>query len=200
MTESEASPQPGEGRAARVRRVRESDRDAVRALRLEALRTDRNAFGSTYQRESGFDNAVWANRVKRGAHAPDEGLWVAETPDGTLAGMIGVYPNGEALHVVSMWVAPKVRRLGVGGRLLDHLLRWAAARYPGRRVQLDVNPAQSEAVRLYRSRGFVPTGKVEPLEHTPTILLEEMVWDPSSRSVDPGSRRSPEGGTAGPDR
>jgi DNA-binding MarR family transcriptional regulator/GNAT superfamily N-acetyltransferase len=52
-----------------------------------------------------------------------------------------------------MWVSPDVRGLGVGRRLLDQLEAQAAA-HGSRRVQLETNRSLSEAIGMYRSRGY----------------------------------------------
>jgi DNA-binding MarR family transcriptional regulator/GNAT superfamily N-acetyltransferase len=52
-----------------------------------------------------------------------------------------------------MWVSPDVRGLGVGRRLLDQLETQAAA-HGSRRVQLETNRSLSEAIGMYRSRGY----------------------------------------------
>jgi ribosomal protein S18 acetylase RimI-like enzyme len=186
MPAAEGSGAPRGPPLATIRRVLDSDLAACRALRLAALSTDPLAFGSTLERERNFDESTWVDRVHRGATSPNESTWVAEGPDGRLVGMIGVFPKEEKFHVVAMWVAPDHRGRGVGGQLLDGLLRWIVTSDPRATVLLSVNPSQLPAVRLYLSRGFRPTGIVEPLGHTPGVVLHEMVWnrdlyDPSHR-------------------
>jgi ribosomal protein S18 acetylase RimI-like enzyme len=65
-----------------------------------------------------------------------------------------------------MWVAPEVRRLGVGRRLLSELER--LAREGGARVaRLETNDSLKEAIQLYRSSGYreVPAFNAEPYAH-----------------------------------
>lgn len=53
-----------------------------------------------------------------------------------------------------MSISPELERgLGVGRRLLDRLER-EAADHGGRAVRLETNKALSEAVAMYRSRGY----------------------------------------------
>jgi DNA-binding MarR family transcriptional regulator/ribosomal protein S18 acetylase RimI-like enzyme len=61
--------------------------------------------------------------------------------------------DGAPAEVKRMWVAPSVRGLGVGRRLLTELESQAAAR--GVRVlRLETNRALDEAIGLYRSAGY----------------------------------------------
>jgi DNA-binding MarR family transcriptional regulator/GNAT superfamily N-acetyltransferase len=69
-------------------------------------------------------------------------------------------------EVKRMWLAPAVRGLGVGRRLLTELERQAAA--AGVKVlRLETNRNLKEAIRLYRSSGYreVPAFNDEPYAH-----------------------------------
>jgi ribosomal protein S18 acetylase RimI-like enzyme len=176
----------GPEESVRIRRVRESDLLAFRELRLRALAADPMAFGSTYHRESEYEHARWDDLVRRGAESPTEATWVSEFKDGSFVGMIGAFHAEQVFHVWGMWVDPEYRGRGVGGRLLDALLAWVRTADLFAEVRLSVAPTQVPALRLYRSRGFTPTGTVELLEHTPGAVACEMVLR-SYRSSMPGA-------------
>jgi ribosomal protein S18 acetylase RimI-like enzyme len=53
---------------------------------------------------------------------------------------------------------------------------WARER-GAERLYLGVNAKNEAAIRLYRRCGFRPTGRQDPLEHTPTETVLEMVRD-----------------------
>ena len=57
-----------------------------------------------------------------------------------------------------MWVAPEVRRAGVGARLVDLVIAWARENAISR-ILLDVADLNDAAVALYAAKGFKPTGK-----------------------------------------
>ena len=65
-----------------------------------------------------------------------------------------------------MWVAPEVRGVGVGRRILTELER-LAAKAGIRVVQLETNRALSEAISLYRASGYseVNPFNAEPCAH-----------------------------------
>jgi DNA-binding MarR family transcriptional regulator/GNAT superfamily N-acetyltransferase len=71
-----------------------------------------------------------------------------------------------APEVKRMWVAPSVRGLGLGRRILRELERHAAAAGAST-IRLETNKALDEAIQLYRSSGYreVPAFNDEPYAH-----------------------------------
>ncbi len=173
-------PTPAPLPTATVRRIVDQDRDRYRTLRLQALRSDPLAFGSTWSRESTYSELLWTERTHHAATSTEAATWLAEIPGGDLVGMAGVFWEKSSYVVWGMWVDPRHRGTGIGGRLLDEVLRWTELARPGAVVRLSVNPTQEAAVRLYLDRGFRRTGKVESLAHTPGAVAEEMARRPGS--------------------
>jgi ribosomal protein S18 acetylase RimI-like enzyme len=56
-------------------------------------------------------------------------------------------------HIKRMWVAPAVRGMGLGGRLLGELERHAVERGVST-VRLETHHALTEAIAMYRARGY----------------------------------------------
>lgn len=128
-----------------------------RTLRLRSLLDAPDAFGSTHDRERGFDEAAWRARLE-GTSGP---AFLAYA-DGHPAGLGGgwVHEPGR-VTVVAMWTAPEWRGHGLGRAVLDEVVGWA--REHGLRPELwvaDTNPA---ARRLYERYGFRADGRSEPL-------------------------------------
>jgi DNA-binding MarR family transcriptional regulator/GNAT superfamily N-acetyltransferase len=69
-------------------------------------------------------------------------------------------------EIKRMWVAPAVRGMGLGGRLLAELERHAA-QHGMSTVRLETNQSLAEAIALYRTRGYreVPAFNDEPYAH-----------------------------------
>lgn len=98
---------------------------------------------------------------------PAEGaLLLVATLHGEPVGCGGLVPHGEWAAVKRMWVAPSVRGLGLGRRLLAELEAAAAARGV-RTLRLETNRTLTEAIALYRSAGYreVPAFNDEPYAH-----------------------------------
>lgn len=115
----------------------------------------------------------------------EEAAWVAEV-DGDVAGHVAVTrvtdeldplfrracPDRDLASVSALFTGLAVRGLGVGGRLLDTAV--AAVRDSGRLPVLDVLPAHSTAVEVYRHLGWVEVGTARPAwlpDHQPDVVL-----------------------------
>ncbi len=162
-----------------VRRLRAEEWRALRTLRLRALSSDPLAFGSTLATEEAHPDELWQSRALRGAEAPDQATWVAVTPTRELVGMAVLTLADSGGNLYGMWVEPAWRGHGLGGKLLDAALAWAARGGAAPNVRLEVNPRQAAAVQLYRSRAFEFSDRSRPLEHTAGELVREMVRAPT---------------------
>ena len=80
----------------------------------------------------------------------------------------GVYVEDGAADLVSMWVRPSARGLGVGEALVEAAASWARARDFGS-LSLWVTESNAPARRLYERCGFTPTGESQPLPSDPAL-------------------------------
>jgi GNAT superfamily N-acetyltransferase len=149
-----------------VREVVAEDWQALRDIRLEALRDAPEAFGSTYEREAAFVEADWQRRIARG------GSFLGYLPEASAsspAGLIGGYLEEPGLvELVSMYVRPQARGRGLGEALVATVIDWAAARNAGS-VHLWVTETNSPARLLYKRCGFTLTGERQPLPSNPAL-------------------------------
>jgi GNAT superfamily N-acetyltransferase len=147
-----------------VRETIPADWQALRDIRLEALKTAPSAFGSTYEREAEFGEPDWLRRIARG------GTFVAYLPDASASepvGLIGGYPEtADVVELVSMYVRPEARGRGVGEALVATIVGWARER-GAKRVHLWVTESNHHARALYERCGFEPTGERQPLPSDP---------------------------------
>lgn len=142
----------------RIEAIGPEDWERYRTIRLEALRTDPDAFGSTFQREESRSEHDWRTRLE----ASDARTFVAiDDADSSFVGLVTCAPYaGHARHVglFSMWVSPSIRGHGVGKALVRELIAWART-LPGiDGILLEVADENLAAVKLYESMGFVPNG------------------------------------------
>ncbi|MGH8834937.1 MAG: GNAT family N-acetyltransferase, partial [Actinomycetes bacterium] len=73
------------------------------------------------------------------------------------------FHDGEPTEIKRMWIAPTVRGLGVGRRLLTEL-EVHTARHGAHAVRLETNKSLVEAISLYQSAGFI---EIEPYNDEP---------------------------------
>ncbi len=122
--------------------------------------------GSTLERERGFTEADWRQRLRSGRSFV---AWVDGVPV-AMGGWSDADPG--VCSVVSMWVDPACRGRGIGRGVLDAVLASVPA---GADVALwvaDGNPAQE----LYRRAGFRRTGEVAPLRPGSAATKSRMTW------------------------
>ena len=149
-----------------VREVTAGDWQALRDIRLEALRDAPEAFGSKFAREAAFVEADWQRRIARG------GNFLGYLPEASAtepAGLIGGYVEGpELVELVSMYVRPRARGRGVGEALIATVIHWATARN-AKSVHLWVTETNKPARLLYERCGFALTGERQPVPSNPSL-------------------------------
>ncbi len=132
------------------------DYELVRTIRLRCLREEPDAFGSTYEREVAFTDAVWIDRLRPDANPH----YLAETPDGAPAGIAAGVPDDGAAdraNLVAMWVDPTARGTGAADELIGAVIRWAeGAGYCA--ISLHATEGNVRAEHAYQRHGFQRTG------------------------------------------
>ncbi len=126
----------------------------LRALRLRSLQEAPDAFASTFADASDIEESGWRAQLESLAT-------FAAVTDGADVGIVRGSTdkaNPAAAWLLSMWVAPEARGLGVGQRLIQAVARWAHST-GHTHMLLDVADDNSAAVRLYAQQGFEPTGE-----------------------------------------
>jgi len=148
-----------------IREVAPDDWQLLRDIRLTALRKAPSAFGSSYERESGFTEADWRGRL-----ASRNVTFLAYLPEVSPAGLAGSFEERPGVaELVSMWVAPAARGRGTGETLVTAVADWAKTR-DYRELHLWVTETNVHARGLYERCGFVPTGERQPLPSDPSLL------------------------------
>jgi GNAT superfamily N-acetyltransferase len=114
--------------------------------------------------DTGFDPAQSISASDGEMTLPNGMLLVARLLGAAVGcGALKLHTDTQIAEVKRMWVAPDVRGLGLGRRLLERLSGEAASR--GMVIlRLETNRALSEAKHLYESAGFV---EVEPFNNEP---------------------------------
>lgn len=133
---------------------------AYRALRLECLLREPQAFGSRYADMLQQPDAYWQGRLAD-ARAGEKSWLLFAREDDRLVGMIGAFTteNAGVVKIVSVYVSRETRGKGVGSLLMAAILAVVEKKGTFYKAVLDVNPVQTAAVALYRRFGFAVTGE-----------------------------------------
>lgn len=149
-----------------MRRLGLHDVDTLRTIRLEALRSDPDAFGSTIEREEGRTLDDWRGWLARGA------TFVAEDDVGPTGLIVAVpYDDPAGVGIYSMFVSGRARRRGVGRALVEAALDWAQTT-GAERADLMVKEGNEPAASLYEACGFVYSGNTERRERDGAVERE----------------------------
>jgi GNAT superfamily N-acetyltransferase len=158
-----------------ISRVSPDQWATYREVRLAALTDSPEAFSSTVERELGFGEQLWRDRM--GANMTLL-AWLDRRPVGTVTvldtELSDTHGFTGAFHLVAMWVDPSARRLGVGAQLVSAALD-AAKSGGAPALLLWVVEANDRARSLYERLGFLATGHREAYPNQPGQWEQLMV-------------------------
>jgi len=166
MTPDEEPPGHLPSDAVRLVVVTPEDWQAWRELRLRALAEAPYAFSSTLADWEAAPEARWRDRLA----VADSRSFLA-LAGGRAVGMASGIPGDEqgTVELVSMYVAPEGRSLGVADALVHDVEAWALE-VGAARLCLGVRATNDRARRVYERHGLVVTGERE--RDTPDEPLE----------------------------
>jgi ribosomal protein S18 acetylase RimI-like enzyme len=146
-----------------IRPIRGDDVEAFKALRLEALRTHPDSFGSDYHESLSAPESMWQDRIRTSLE--NKGRIFLADAGSELAGMTGVVrENGAKVnHSTFIWgvyVRPAYRGQGLGERLIRSAIEWCELEKL-RYARLTVVTSNLSAIRCYKRCGFEEVG-VQP--------------------------------------
>ena len=137
-----------------IRRLLPSDAPAYREVRLDALRGEPDAFGSTFEAES-------VKTVNSFADLLGKSNMFGAFDGAELVGIGGLIISDRLKEahkgrLVGMYVRPSSRGIGVGGQLVQTIIEFARHRVD--LIQLAVVSENKVALKLYARFGFVEYG------------------------------------------
>lgn len=144
-------------------------------VRLRALQDAPSAFSSTFAQESKLSDTDWNSRAVQWSSQQSVGYLAIDGSNacGIAAGMIDKNDAARA-HLLSMWVAPAHRRLGIGRSLVEAVLDWSRTMNV-RNMHLLVTSNNTGAIKFYQRLGFALTNRTEPYVNDPALLNYEMI-------------------------
>jgi ribosomal protein S18 acetylase RimI-like enzyme len=150
-----------------VRRAVLGDEPILREIRLQALSDAPDAFGSSYEREVARTTADWQGWMSPGV------AFILCEPAGARGMVAGLRDEAdlEIVHLMAMWVHPKVRGSGGADELVEAVLAWAQSE-GAKVVRLKVIQGNDRARRFYERMDFRSTGREEIRLRDGAIELE----------------------------
>ena len=147
-----------------VRATTITDWQALRKIRLQALRDAPYAFSSTHAGEATLGDDEWHRRATR------DGSFFAFIPElAEPAGLAGGYEEEPGVvELISMFVRPQARGRGVGEAIIDAVAEWARQK-DATTVHLWVTETNKHARLLYERCGFTVTAERQPLPSSPSL-------------------------------
>jgi GNAT superfamily N-acetyltransferase len=150
-----------------IRRCRDDERQTILEIVNAAAVAYRDAIPADRWHEPYMPAAELDAEIAAGVE-----FWGYEGDDG-LVGIMGIQPVQDVHLIRHAYVRPDRQRGGVGGALIDHLMRSTE-----RRVLVGTWAAAEWAIAFYRRHGFV---QVSPEEKT---RLLRRYWDIPERQVE----------------
>ncbi|GJL87197.1 MAG: hypothetical protein DHS20C03_09060 [Minwuia thermotolerans] len=133
-------------------------------MRLEALKSDPQAFSDHFDVVKGMSDEDWCVNMKRQSQNGSSLIFAEE--NGVLVGMSGgrQYQFPDFSHnysLQSLFVSPHQRRRGFGKRLLRAHIEFALKKNPGiANFLCEIYSSQVESINLHIDFGFIVVGRI----------------------------------------
>lgn len=153
----------------KTRKLTLQDLQAFKVLRLEALKTNPESFGSHYARELTYEDAKFQRLLRNNANNFVFGAFDNEH----IIAMAGFYVANDIGNIWGVFTKPEYRGQRISKHLMKKVLTEAKQMPNVQKIQLGVTSESPAAVGLYKSMGFV-TYKVaeDPITHGDFSMCE----------------------------
>ncbi|OEY83690.1 hypothetical protein NT95_05330 [Oenococcus kitaharae] len=142
-----------------IRFLNENDFDQYRQVRLAALLSDPNAFGSTYGEESHYPAQHFEDRLQNNNGRFIVGAFMGS--DLICIAALRRLSNQKEQHkaeLVSVYCLPEYRHQGIARKTIQFCIDRARQAEGLRQILLAVSAHNQQAISLYRSLGFTKYG------------------------------------------
>lgn len=146
-----------------IRKLGEKDWLIFSEVRLRALKSDPQVFGSNFERESKFTEADWRSRLQS-ADSEIFMLFDGAKPVGiTGVSVFDEDPSGQTAILWGSWLAPEYRRKGLSNLMYETRIEWAKSRPPINRIVVSHRASNTASKFANQKHGFVFTGTHEKI-------------------------------------
>lgn len=148
----------------KIRELTPDEWQTYKALRLEALENDPQAFVTTHAEAMAKSEEDWKRRLV--ATTSPLTLKLFALLDGEAVGMMGLWQDAKKarlgnVDVFGVYVTPTHRGRGISKKLLLELIDRVKTESSIKKILLAVHHGQIPAERLYKSVGFIKYGENE---------------------------------------
>lgn len=138
----------------KIKKIDKSDWKKYKEIRLEALKNDPSAFGSSYELESKRSDEDWQKRFEDSDLQESKKLFYAAQSNEQFVAIGGAFRDeNNEWNIIAIYTKPEKRGMGVGSKLLSSILDDLKGRNIPK-IFLRVNVNQAAAVLLYKKLGF----------------------------------------------
>ena len=142
-----------------IRRLTEDDWLEFSQVRLKALQTDPQVFGSNYEKESKMTEAEWRNRLQATNNAIFL-LYENEMPIGmTCVSVDRNDPTQKTALLWGSWLAPPLRRRGLSKLMYQTRIEWAKQQPTVEKIIVSHRASNLSSKYANQKHGFVLTHK-----------------------------------------
>lgn len=150
-----------------IRLLNINDSKQYRYLRLLSLKTDPEAFTSTFKNESAYNHSFFINKIYSSLQKPIFGIYgVFDKKKLIATAQLGFsfYPKKSHIsYIYEVYVHPDFRKRGIATRLIKHLIKQSKRDSSIEQIEIRVNSLNKSAISLYEKLGFK---KVATLPHS----------------------------------
>ncbi len=140
----------------RIRRILPDEYDIFKQTRLTALKTDPQAFGSTFEHSLERTEESWIDQAESCVSGRERATFFAGEDD-IVVGMASIYqtePDSTSGELIQMWVSPQYRGKAVSSAIIQVLLDWAETE-GYEQIIAEVRSSNKRALRFYEKMGFL---------------------------------------------
>lgn len=138
-----------------VKRVASSDWQEYKEIRLEALKNEPQAFGSSYNKENERTESEWQNKLAKSEDLNGISFFYAILKEGVFVAIGGAYQdNNKQWNIIAIYTKKEVRGQGLGQEIFKSIINELKARKI-KKAYLCVNTLQIAAQALYKKNGFI---------------------------------------------
>ncbi|HAM88778.1 MAG: Acyl-CoA N-acyltransferase [Candidatus Falkowbacteria bacterium GW2011_GWC2_38_22] len=138
----------------KIKKLKKSDWKLYKEIRLEALKNEPSAFGSSYDTEFKRSDEDWQKKFKDIESSKSSKFYYAAQIDEKLVAIGGAFQEeNNEWNIIAIYTKPNNRGKGIGNKLLSSIREELKIRKT-LKAFLRVNVDQLAAISLYKKLGF----------------------------------------------